>query len=207
MKQVIDIIRNLLDGKWGNNHKEKPLKPSEIGIVYARKDKPVFGIFFSLLKKLRTELGFPVVWLSDRKLRAVDLQGLIKQDAIKIHTIHSAKGLQYKAVIFIWADQLPMNVKDKNKLELESQLAHDQRLFYVGLTRAERYLAVTYTEKSEFTDRLEKASQENEIVAFYCEHCGFHNKAKPKKIPVHTQFITSKCPKCKKPCKIELPIQ
>jgi len=197
MDRVTHIVKDLLNGNWGSNHHEQPLKPSEIGIIYARKSRNVAFYFSSFLNKLPIALGVPVVWLSDKD--HFENADLLKKEGIKIQTIQSAKGLQYKAVIFIWADQLPMKETD------ESLVAEDRRLFYVGLTRAERYLAVTYTGQSKFTKILEETAKGKNYVAFYCEHCGYHAKATQRKVSIGKQFVNAKC-KCGQTCKIEVPL-
>ncbi len=108
-----------------------PLAPAEIGVLYARLGKkavhaPLLRRFVAGLAKLA-----PTVWLSDPDNRAARTQ--IGRPAIKVQTIHSAKGLQYRAVVLLWAGDLPARLP-----EAEATAA-DRRLFYVGLTRAEDY--------------------------------------------------------------------
>ena len=63
----------------------------------------------------------------------------VTESGVKLQTIHSAKGLQYRAVILLWADLLNA----------------ERRLLYVGLTRAEDLLAVLWSGAgSAFTVRL-----------------------------------------------------
>lgn len=199
MAKVLEILKGLLNGKWGPNDNEPPLTPSQIGIVYARKTRRTAFFLNRLLRELPTELGVPVVWLNDSNLD--NSENPLKSDGIKIQTIQYSKGLQYRAVIFMWANQLPMKNGDEN------QYAKDCRLFYVALTRAERYLAVTYTGHSEFTDKLEKAAIGDQHLAFYCEHCGYHASAKPKQpVASNIQYGPVKCPKCSKRTRIEFPL-
>lgn len=72
---------------------------------------------------------------------------------IKVQTMHSSKGLQYQAVIILWADQLPAPFAD-------ADIEADRRLFYVGLTRAEDYLAITHSGDSPFIDLLKHGRSE-----------------------------------------------
>ncbi len=51
-----------------------------------------------------------------------------KELGIKVQTVHSAKGLQYKAVIVLWTDVLPLNHADEK---------FEKHLLYVAITRAE----------------------------------------------------------------------
>jgi superfamily I DNA/RNA helicase len=80
------------------------------------------------------------VWISDpQKANRADFSS-----AIRLQTIHHAKGLQYRAVIFMWADLLPH--------PQSPDLNHDRKLFYVGLTRAAEFLAIVSSGNSVFVD-------------------------------------------------------
>src|SRR5215475_7348292 len=57
--------------------------------------------------------------------------------AIRVQTIHYAKGLQYRAVIFVWADLLPFTQGH--------DVEQDRKLFYVALTRATELLAIVHS--------------------------------------------------------------
>ena len=60
------------------------------------------------------------------------------EPGVKVQTIHASKGLQYCAVILLWAGDLPYVPPQSHHDE-----AAERRLFYVGLTRAEDFLALT----------------------------------------------------------------
>lgn len=126
---VLGWIRRLLAGdtsRWGWR---KPLRPEEIGILYARRD-PARG---RDPNHLAAQIGTlaPVIWLNAEP-RA---RHRIAEPGIKLQTIHSAKGLEYRVVILIWADQLAparQNPDDEAR-----------RLLYVGLTRAREGLVIS----------------------------------------------------------------
>lgn len=65
-----------------------------------------------------------------------------EDDLLTLSTIHSAKGLEWKAVFVIWvADgRFPSLYSSSNDEELEEE----RRLFYVAVTRAKRHLFLTY---------------------------------------------------------------
>ena len=93
----------------------------------------------------------PVLWLNNpnnKRNEEVDFNG------IRIQTIHSSKGLQFKAVIIIWSDQLP---RDWGEIDE----AKDQRLFYVALTRPEEYLVITSSNSSSFVDKISSSDKVN----------------------------------------------
>src|SRR3990170_4026021 len=78
-------------------------------------------------------------------------------DAVNILTVHSAKGLEFKAVFLVnlVSDRFPVRDRSEpiplpDKLIKETlplgdfHLQEERRLFYVGLTRAKEYLYLTY---------------------------------------------------------------
>ena len=93
----------------------------------------------------------PVLWLKDPKNRRneeVDFNG------IRIQTIHSSKGLQFKAVFVIWSDKLPQDWGEKDE-------ERDQRLLYVALTRPEEYLVITASNTSSFVEKISGSDKVN----------------------------------------------
>jgi superfamily I DNA/RNA helicase len=64
--------------------------------------------------------------------------------------MHSSKGLQFKAVILLFADDCPADFPDTTE-------ADERCLFYVALTRAEDFLAISCSRKSKFIEEI-KAS-------------------------------------------------
>jgi DNA helicase-2/ATP-dependent DNA helicase PcrA len=73
----------------------------------------------------------------------VDIGEDSKEDEfITLSTIHSAKGLEWKAVFLIWAlDGRFPSSKSSDSIE---SLEEERRLFYVALTRAKEQLYITY---------------------------------------------------------------
>ncbi|NBX94840.1 MAG: ATP-dependent DNA helicase, partial [Actinobacteria bacterium] len=63
------------------------------------------------------------------------------KESITLSTIHAAKGLEHKMVFIISANEgyLPISYA-----KTEAQVAEEQRLFYVALTRAKDSLSVTW---------------------------------------------------------------
>jgi ATP-dependent exoDNAse (exonuclease V) beta subunit len=87
----------------------------------------------------------PTVWLTDPDNRANRIK--VSARGIKVQTIYSAKGLQFRAVVVIWSDSVPWKFKDLDE-------ASERRLLYVALTRAEDFLAVSCSGGSRFLDEL-----------------------------------------------------
>lgn len=66
------------------------------------------------------------------------------QNQVAIMSVHSSKGLEFPAVILVGSD----------KLECEEQLQDNMRLLYVGMTRAQKNLVLSYSEQTAITEKL-----------------------------------------------------
>lgn len=118
------------------------LQPGEIAVLYPGHPPQMKKDQENLLKRLSEK--WPVTFKGD----AFELHGASRDEAIKVETIHSAKGLQYKAVIICWIDLLPYPGD-------VDRTARDSALLYVGMTRAEESLTLTSTGRSKFTTALD----------------------------------------------------
>lgn len=94
-------------------------------------------------------------------------------DAIRLSTIHQAKGLEWKVVFILWAVEgmLPSyRALEDDDLSAAGSLAEERRLFYVAVTRARDDLQIlvpktrhsrdgslSFTTPSRFLDELEPA--------------------------------------------------
>lgn len=100
--------------------------------------------FIALSEKYSTLEDF----LSDLALEPPDTsvsdieEGAHKDEFLTLSTIHSAKGLEYKAVFIIGAvdGRFPSTLSFNSEEELDEEL----RLMYVAVTRAKTHLAITY---------------------------------------------------------------
>ena len=74
-------------------------------------------------------------WVSIRKVED-DVKE--EEDTVKLMTVHSAKGLEFKSVFIVGCNDgvFPMKRKDSDHEE-------ERRIFYVGVTRAENHLTLT----------------------------------------------------------------
>jgi len=143
--KAINIIRDLLAGSWFGM-KVDALRPQDIGVFY----RSVAGYKKDLLPDFIKNLQefTPVCWLqANRRSRT-----RISEPAVKVQTIHSAKGLQYPAVIILWAGDMPANFSN---ITPEAE----RNLFYVALTRPETYLAICTSSSSDFVNKIEQSEQ------------------------------------------------
>jgi hypothetical protein len=116
------------------------LKPNEIGILYRAlppEDRPLMIDFIRKLEDLA-----PVYWPKGRRGEP--------KGSVTIRPMFSAKGLQWRAVLILWADLLPYG-RDPEQWKLE------RGLMYVAMTRAEDELVLTRSGYSPFIDEIEAA--------------------------------------------------
>jgi ATP-dependent exoDNAse (exonuclease V) beta subunit len=139
-ENAVEIIRSLIAGRLVGQQLPEALRPSDIAVLIPARTKELNPIFPHLCGQLH-QRQIPYLWLSnpdDRNART-----RISENCVKLQSIHSSKGLQYKAVIALWSDVLP------NACWTESE--DEQRmLLYVALTRAEDNLIVSYSGESPF---------------------------------------------------------
>ena len=145
--KVMSIAKGLLDGNWFGKSIQ-PLKPEEIAIFYPMaltKEKPILKYLIQGLREFT-----PVVWLNEYPAARTR----VAEPGIKIQTVHSAKGLQYRAVILMWADHLPrpQHYKDANEVK-------DRSLMYVGITRPEDYLVISASGFSPFIQEMKESGK------------------------------------------------
>lgn len=141
---IVHIVGQLLKGASGFKGFDQPIKPEEIGLLYARKDAVISEL------KQQLERHAPVVWISDSSDRNARYK--INEPGLKLQTIHSAKGLQYRVVLLLWADQLPSQFDDSDEVA-------DHCLMYVALTRPEDLLVMTTSKPSSFIQRIQASGK------------------------------------------------
>jgi superfamily I DNA/RNA helicase len=69
--------------------------------------------------------------------------GTLHDDGIRVMTIKSARGLQFRVVVMLWTDRLPYPLQEDERSEM-----------YVAMTRAEDVLVILYSGQSPYIDEL-----------------------------------------------------
>jgi superfamily I DNA/RNA helicase len=114
--------------------------PNQIGILYRKKMRKDSAVLIEFTKELNKVA--PVTWLTQDS----SSRKRVFEQTIKIQTVDSAKGLQYKVVFVMWGDLFdPLNPSDRDQ---------EQRRLYVALTRPEDVLIITYSQPSAFIEKM-----------------------------------------------------
>lgn len=97
------------------------------------------------INKLREDMvGFLYHYFQETKDWLLALDVFEGKDSIPIMTIHKSKGLEYEAVFFVGFD-------DKAFWSFSEQQQEDTCTFFVGLSRAKKYLYFSFSETREWT--------------------------------------------------------
>ena len=139
-KRIVNISKVLLDGNVPFNEIQISLQPHEMGILYAKKLHKDNEIFKSFLKDISTLA--PVTWLNENYYSRMK----VFEQSMKVQTVASAKGLQYRVVFVMWADLFEPHAR--------ADLDLQQRYLYVAMTRASDVLILTYSKENEFIERM-----------------------------------------------------
>jgi DNA helicase-2/ATP-dependent DNA helicase PcrA len=83
-------------------------------------------------------------FLATTALDAGDTQADPHSDSVQLMTLHSAKGLEFPVVFITGVEETLF--PHKMSMEEPAQLEEERRLCYVGITRAEKKLYLTYAE-------------------------------------------------------------
>jgi uncharacterized protein (TIGR00375 family) len=86
----------------------------------------------------------------------------IKQEAVSVMTIHSAKGLEFQTVFVPACEDgiIPFEIFGKKTKE---EIEEEERLFFVAITRTKKYLFLSHCQKRFFETRLLKL-EKSEIL-------------------------------------------
>lgn len=80
--------------------------------------------------------------------------------AVVMETMHSSKGLEYKVVFIIDANE---EIMPHHKAVIPADIEEERRMFYVAMTRAKDYLHIYYS-KERYNKKLERSRFVEEIV-------------------------------------------
>ncbi len=142
---TVGIVKRMLEGRW-SDRSMAPLQPEEIAILYPGASTAQKQMLEELPEKILSSCGVGAAW--------DEVMSGDKANRVQIRTIHSSKGLQYRAVVILWAGFRPNQDRDVTK---EAAEIVDRRLLYVGMTRAESFLAMTSSGYSPYIVDIENS--------------------------------------------------
>ncbi len=92
-----------------------------------------------------TDMDFLTAFLSHASLEAGEGQGQAGDDCVQLMTLHSAKGLEFPLVFLVGMEEglFPHQMSKEEPGRMEEE----RRLCYVGITRAEKQLVISYAEQ------------------------------------------------------------
>lgn len=148
IQAVVNSVKGWLEKGIRNGAEGyEPLSPGDIAILYPRCPSMFKDHLDTLLGRL-SQLGAVRFVASNATREARRGQG--SGPSITVGTIHSVKGLQFKVVIIVWADLLYTTGNAE-------RLANDRALLYVGITRAQTYLCISWANTTPLTVEIEGA--------------------------------------------------
>ncbi|MBS4215157.1 3'-5' exonuclease [Neobacillus rhizophilus] len=126
-------------------HEERKVSLDEMLILYRVKRTHQYPII-DIIKRSLSEAGLPFFWITEND---VSKRSYKKDDGkVKISTIDSSKGLDFRAVFIVNVDSMPFPLEEDKEREVS--------LLYIGMTRAKEYLCLSYSGESEYTKYLDQ---------------------------------------------------
>jgi hypothetical protein len=125
-------------------HLERKVPLEDILILYRVKRTHQYPII-DLIKRSLTEAELPFYWITENDTSKRTYE---KADGkVKISTIDSSKGLDFRAVFIVNVDSMPFPLEENKEREVS--------LLYIGMTRAKEFLCLSYSGVSEFSQYLD----------------------------------------------------
>jgi hypothetical protein len=145
MQKVSRMIKKL--------HEVRKVPFDEMLILYRVKKTYKYPII-DIIKRSLEEVGLPFYWITENHTSKRSFE---KEDGkVKISTIDSSKGLDFRAVFIVNVDSMPFPLEEDKEREVS--------LLYIGMTRAKEYLCLSYSSESEFTSYLDtKLNERNQV--------------------------------------------
>lgn|GEM_PF-5601773 len=119
------------------------LEYEDIAILYRVKKYDID--YTEVLKKALDNQNVPYYWLAENNTSKRQFKR--REQGVKLSTVESSKGLEFKAVFICNVDNFPF--------PLEEDIQREVSLLYIAITRAVDRLYLTYSGQSEFTAYLD----------------------------------------------------
>ena len=158
--QLVDDMSESIAGLVLEEQVDKVIKHSQLKPHYLHKEKGDKGEarienlnelvsaaqgFEYLPDDEHANMDFLSAFLSHASLEAGDSQSKAGSDCVQLMTLHSAKGLEFPIVFLVGLEEgLFPNSKSSEEI---GRMEEERRLCYVGITRAEKQLVISYAEQ------------------------------------------------------------
>ncbi|MCA0757638.1 AAA family ATPase [Paenibacillus sp. N4] len=130
-------------------HNEHKVPFSDMAILYRVKDN-YHSSFADGIRRALNAQGLPFQWLTEESGTAQN--ELTSIGALNVSEIEGAKGLDFRAVFIVNAENMPFSLEEVEEREVS--------LFYVAMTRALEWLHISYSGDSRYTLYLDEVRQE-----------------------------------------------
>jgi DNA helicase II / ATP-dependent DNA helicase PcrA len=149
VKELIDLLRDLKNEKSSVGEKTniiaqhyKPILKNKYDDWQKRwKDIEMFIMIAERYKSMREFLNDMAIEPPVESIAELTPESK-EEEFLTLSTIHSAKGLEWKAVFLIWA--LEGRFPSAKSVDNLDSIEEERRLFYVACTRAKTHLYITY---------------------------------------------------------------
>lgn len=136
IKDVVEHIRKL--------HREHRIPYGEMLILYRVKNTYKQS-YIDIIKSLLKQAHIPYTWITENSESKRNFNRA--EQTVKISTIDSAKGLDFRAVFIVNIENMPFVLEEEEEREVS--------LFYIGMTRSLEWLFLSYSGDSKFTKYLD----------------------------------------------------
>lgn len=149
---ILHTVRTWLEGHEDSRQPhEAPLQAEEIGILYPSCHRLDWWRMERLAQRFEAS-GIPLQWVTPpRHHHPQANRPHMPEGGVRLQSIESSRGLEYRAVIVMWLDLLPDWHCSRGG---ESELA-DRRLLHIALTRTTERLCLTTSQRSRFVREVE----------------------------------------------------
>ncbi|WP_411347225.1 3'-5' exonuclease [Paenibacillus sp. WLX2291] len=125
-----------------NLHQEKKVEYADMAILYRVKGSYKNAFIVDAIRQELDKNGIPHNWFTESKKTKDNFDR--NHPSVKISTIDSAKGMDFRAVFIVNVDGMP---REKAK---EEDWDEEVSRFYIGMTRAMEYLYLSYSKVEGF---------------------------------------------------------
>ncbi|PYI50282.1 3'-5' exonuclease [Paenibacillus flagellatus] len=127
---------------------EKRIPLQDIAILYRVKNSHQISYIDEIKRSLESH-ELPYTWITEN---AESKRNFVRDEpTVKISTIDSAKGLDFRVVFIVNVESMPFPLEEVEEREVS--------LFYIGMTRALEWLFLTYSGESKFTQYLDAVNK------------------------------------------------